>query len=197
MTDTILLWGATKIIDIEKTPYHKILKAIDLVSKAQVYKFTFAYKLFVVRKGDNGEIIPPYMDNKAFKQCKSNYSKLYKALTLLSYEGYIANFTLRPSSIILSVSWSDNLSGLPAFKYIKRLHEKYNLSVFESVCPRTMKQVAEQDRSDRTAVRQSWCDGQPEHSKHEHGISGEDYEYARKYNHKISKLPDNYIEGVK
>lgn len=196
MTETLLLWGATKIIDIEKTPHYKILKALNLVKKAQLYSLPFAYGLFVVYKKDNGKIIPPYINKKAHKLCKSNYNKLYKVLTLLSYEGYIVRFTLTPKGK-LTISWSDDLADLPAFEYMKRLHEKYDLSTFNETCPRTMKEVAQQDRSDRTAVKQPWCDGQPEHSKHEHGISGEDYEYARKHNLKISRLPGNYVEGIK
>lgn len=183
--NTQVLWGKTKIMVIEHTPQYKIYKALHLVYEALRGNFPFAYALI---KSDGFGF-----DEVTYKQHKSNYKKLYNALTLLYSNGYVVFYTLRCGGRLVVFWWTGDLK-LTKAAIAEKLNDTYDLSVFKEPCPRTMKQVALQDRSDHTAVKQPWCDGQPLHSKHEHGISGEDYEYARKHNVKISRLPKNYIE---
>lgn len=192
--DTQVLWGNSKIIVIDHTSQYKIYKALCLVYEALRGNFPFAYAL--TKAADKSRYGGFSLDLTAYKQHRSNYNKLHKALVLLSREGYITRFVIRIVGK-LTVNWWTADMKLTKANVAQRLGDTYNLSVFESPCPRSMKEVALQDRSDRTAVKQPWCDGQPLHSKHEHGISGEDYVYARKHNLKISRLPKNYVEKRK
>ncbi len=186
--DTQVLWGKSKIMVIDHTPQYKIYKALRLVYEALRSNFPFAYAL--IKRDSFG------FDEVTRKRHESNYKKLYNALVLLRSNGYITFCTLRPAGKLVVFWWTGDLK-LTKTAITEKLGDTYDLSVFNEPCPRTMKEVALQDRSDRTAVKQSWCDGQPLHSKHQHGISGEDYVYARKHNIKMSRLPENYVEKRK
>ena len=186
--NTQVLWGDTQIMVIEHTPQYKIYKALHLVYEALRGNYPFAYAL--IQRDAFG------FDETIYKRYKSNCKKLYNALVLLMNEGYVTHSIIRPIGKLTVYWWTGDMK-LTKADIADRLYDIYDLSVFNEPCPRNMKEIALQDRSDRTAVKQPWCDGQPLHSKHQHGISGEDYTYARKHNLKISRLPKNYVEKRK
>lgn len=192
-TNQQFIWGSTRIINIEHTPYHKILKALRLVYEALRGKLNFAYGKFVVYRDDNGKVIPPLVDKTASILSKKNCLKLQKALYLLQREGYV-DYSILRSEGTLVVYWFTGHIDLDIFKYTERLHEKHDLSVFNEPMQRTGKQIAKQERSDHTAIKQPWCDGKPQPKRVEYGISDKDYEYKRLLLIKLASLPKNYME---
>jgi hypothetical protein len=190
---TQIIWGATRIIDIEHTPYYKILRALQVVYKALRNEYKFGHAL--VKQADMSKYGGFGLDETTYKLYLSNYNKLHKALILLSRQEYITRYVLRSCGTLV-VYWYTGHINLSVFKHVERLHENHDLSMFEEPQKRSKEQAQLEHRSDETAVRKPWCDGKPLPVTRQRAVTSEEYNEHIKLSNKLHKLPKNYVEGL-
>jgi hypothetical protein len=200
MTKPQILWGDTKLIAIEKVSDVKLQAAFDVIDRALDGEISFGYAKF---RADGFEF-----DGAGYRECRSNYNRLKRALILLSKELYIYIYTLT-SDGQLSVRWMEELPKVKAVEVVERvdtsalgcaqtpLDYQYlrDTFMYYKWQPSLTINNDRQEIHDRVGCSKSYLDGRPESHPSE-GLTAEQYEKIRKHNIKIGNLPTNYVEEL-
>jgi hypothetical protein len=203
-SNTQIIWGKTKIIDIEHTPQYKIDSALIIVCEALDGKRGFGYGKFIKRYTDNGKPLP--FDESGFKKCKSNYNMIRRALSLLATNGYVTHSTLLPNGTI-KVQWFEGYTKPAPNEHVNQPAKMPDLSQPNTISPELLaqrflyykyrpsltKRLENERIGDEIGSAKSYLDGDDKNRKRGHGITIEQYEESLAIKDKVDRLPKDYM----